>query len=223
MNTEIVTPQQARQIARRLFLKLYPDQEDWFDLAWGCYARLGVQTESGVKLANLPGLGAVAGTDPLTENTINYFVSFANAFLIEHPIALGRLLERYSKESKSLPTPISDPDISDVATRVLREGPQSPSVPLALGSKDERQARQTSQNKESTEKRADDLRGLRTNANIVWVGMLTDLIGHEELVGLDGYRFFLPKTFLRCFQVAAFEECNEGDLYCYVGQTMNSQ
>ena len=100
MNTEIVTPQQARQIARRLFLKLYPDQEDWFDLAWGCYARLGVQTESGVKLANLPGLGAVAGTDPLTENTINYFVSFANAFLIEHPIALGRYLNGIQKKVK---------------------------------------------------------------------------------------------------------------------------
>jgi hypothetical protein len=73
---------------------------------------------------------------------VNHFVSFAAAFLIEHPIAVGLLRERYLNEKKSLPAPISGADISDVAANVLREEPQS------------------LQDKESAEKWAYDLRGL---------------------------------------------------------------
>ena len=131
MNGEIVTPQEARQIARRLFLKLYPDQEDWFDLAWDCYARLGSQPTTKVTLANLPGLGVAAQADPFTRETIEAVVTLAFTFLIKSPTTRTELLERLRQKVQSPSQPKAYALWLHEFGGILREVPQGNSTSLS--------------------------------------------------------------------------------------------
>jgi hypothetical protein len=131
MNTEIVTPQQARQLARRLFLKLYPDQEDWFDLAWDCYAKIGSQPGTKVTLANLPGLGAAAPVDPFTREAIESVLTLASNFLIKFPTTRTELLERLRLKVRKPNQPKSYAGWLDEFSDVLRELPPSSSTSLS--------------------------------------------------------------------------------------------
>jgi hypothetical protein len=94
MSSELVTPAQAREVARQLFNQLHPGNTEWFELAWD-YCRTRPQTlavEMEWKL--LPGLPATAAPDKVSAPMARQFAALAATFLIESALARTELLRR---------------------------------------------------------------------------------------------------------------------------------
>jgi hypothetical protein len=101
MKLQLITPDEARTVARTLFVQLHRGEEEWFDAAWNACLDSGRCEPASNVWEGIAGLGAVPAVDQATRKLAKDFVALAASFLIESPVACQQLLERLQEQSKA--------------------------------------------------------------------------------------------------------------------------
>jgi hypothetical protein len=93
-NDAIISPEQARIAARGAFLRLHPNQELWFDLAWQSQTTSAVPSEGALQSKPFPGLGVSGSTNQITKQMAQDFAVLATTFIIQSPVARSEMMTK---------------------------------------------------------------------------------------------------------------------------------
>lgn len=93
----MIMPEEARALARQLFISYYPDQDMWFDIAWDVLEENKPHADLSGELQTLPGLAAIDETSSELALMATDFVMFFETFMTKNPIIGQELAKRIQK------------------------------------------------------------------------------------------------------------------------------
>jgi len=93
-NTPAITPVFAAWTARKIFLKLHPGEDEWFDLIWKACLEHREKTDEAPGAVLPPALGVLPRDNAMTQQLAKDFAVMASTFLIQSPMARSELLNR---------------------------------------------------------------------------------------------------------------------------------
>lgn len=96
-STFLVTPGEAKALARRLFVSYYPERDMWFDAAWEVLEESGPRSASSGETQVAQGLAAADEASSELAIMAADFVMFFEAFMTKNPI-LGQDLAKRVQE-----------------------------------------------------------------------------------------------------------------------------
>ena len=98
MTFAIQTGDQAKSLAKELFLEHCPGNEAWFDIAWEVVSERSQSKVVSESLNFLPGVGIGADADPMTRSLGQAFALIAEAVLEELPTSGQAMLDRLERK-----------------------------------------------------------------------------------------------------------------------------
>ena len=94
MENLLITPDEAKNIAKAMFISYHPDNDMWFDIAWEVLEENELQHKPASNLRLLPGLAATGETSSEMALMADDFAMFFEAFMTKDPVCGTELAER---------------------------------------------------------------------------------------------------------------------------------
>lgn len=94
MKNLLITPDEAKNIAKAMFISYHPDNEMWFDVAWEVLEENELHHKPASNLCLLPGLAATGETSSDMALMADDFAMFFEAFMTKDPVRGTELAEK---------------------------------------------------------------------------------------------------------------------------------
>ncbi len=100
MSKSKISPLEAKNLSKKIFLEIHPEKDLWFDLAWEAFEERGFDLPVKGKAHVLPALAMSSDSDTAVKELIDHFAVFFEAFMVSFPVAREELLKRIQQVSQ---------------------------------------------------------------------------------------------------------------------------